>query len=142
MSWYTDTFTLERDEDESGISGTGTVAVGVRFPGGKCALRWLTEHSSVAVYDDVQTVRRIHGHGGKTRVVFDMRHSVGDSPFKRGAHDCIQDICEGVDGRGLDGERPEWIDAARYNSAYFAEYMAGYRDAYDGQHGLRWREDE
>jgi hypothetical protein len=59
-------FVLNRREDETGISGTGTVAAGVRFPDGKVALRWLTATASTAVYDSVDDVTEIHGHGGKT----------------------------------------------------------------------------
>lgn len=61
-------FILNRVEDESGVSGTGVVAEGVQFANGKCALSWLTEHSSVAVYDDISTLEAIHGHDGKTIV--------------------------------------------------------------------------
>jgi len=63
-------FHLHRDEDESGVSGTGVVAEGVMFTNGKCVLSWLTTHTSVAVYDNVETVLNIHGHAGKTRLVW------------------------------------------------------------------------
>jgi len=62
-------FELRRTEDESGISGTGTVAQGVIFDNGWCALTWLTEHTSVAFYTSIAEVIAIHGHGGKTEVV-------------------------------------------------------------------------
>ncbi len=62
-------FELRRDEDESGISGIGTVAQGVIFDNGWCAIAWLTEHTSVAFYTDIGEVVAIHGHSGKTRVV-------------------------------------------------------------------------
>jgi hypothetical protein len=68
-------FELHRDEDETGISGTGVVAQGVIFDSGKVALSWLTEHTSVAVYDSIRDVERIHGHGGKTRVVMGGSHA-------------------------------------------------------------------
>ena len=134
---WIDKFTLERDEDESGISGTGVVAVGVRFNGGKCVLHWLTEYSSVAVYDDIETVRRIHGHGGKTRVVFDhSARAASRTPFGRGATDCYQDRCEGVDGRGLDGACPSWLNKPEHDAEYLTEYVAGYRDGYEAMHGV------
>jgi hypothetical protein len=59
-------FVLNRHEDETGISGVGTVAAGVQFPDGKVAMRWLTATASTAVYDSVDDVKEIHGHGGKT----------------------------------------------------------------------------
>lgn len=65
------TFYLNRIEDESGVSGTGKVAVGVIFPNGKCAMSWLTEYSSVAVYDSIKDVIHIHGHNGKTELIYD-----------------------------------------------------------------------
>ena len=59
-------FRLRRIEDVSGVSGTGLIAEGVQFSNGKCALNWLTRFTSVAIYDDVQTLIAIHEHGGRT----------------------------------------------------------------------------
>src|SRR5215469_4638467 len=63
-------FHLVRDEDPSGVSGVGRVAVGVVFPSGKVVLEWLGAHSTLGIYDDLERVEHIHGHGGKTRIVF------------------------------------------------------------------------
>jgi hypothetical protein len=63
-------FELCRVEDESGVSGTGTVAQGVEFDNGWCALTWLTAHTSVAFYTSIQEVEAIHGHNGKTLIRF------------------------------------------------------------------------
>lgn len=63
-------FKLVRIEDESGVSGTGEVAQGVEFDDGTCALRWLTQYASTAVYNNLDTLEHIHGHNGKTKVVF------------------------------------------------------------------------
>lgn len=65
-------FWLDRREDASGVSGTGTVAEGFEFSDGHCALRWLTETSSTAFYDSLADVVSIHGHEGKTIVVFEV----------------------------------------------------------------------
>ena len=62
-------FELHRNEDETGVSETGVVAQGVIFDGGKVALSWLTNVSSVAIYDSIEDVIKIHGHEGKTYVV-------------------------------------------------------------------------
>jgi len=62
-------FELRRTVDESGVSGTGTVAQGVIFDNGWCALTWLTEHTSVAFYTSIEEVIAIHGHNGKTVAV-------------------------------------------------------------------------
>lgn len=64
-------FWLDRIEDESGISGTGRVAEGVVFTTGQCVLNWLTENRSIAIYDNINTVRKIHGHNGKTKITLD-----------------------------------------------------------------------
>jgi hypothetical protein len=63
-------FQLLRDEDPSGVSGVGQVAVGVMFPSGKIVLEWLGSHNTFGIYDDLKRVEHIHGHGGKTRIVF------------------------------------------------------------------------
>jgi hypothetical protein len=61
-------FELRRTIDATGVSGTGTVAQGVQFDDGVCALRWLTATSSTAVYASVEDLEHLHGHGGATRV--------------------------------------------------------------------------
>lgn len=63
-------FELHRDIDESGISGTGLVAEGVKFTDGKAVLRWRTKHQSTGFYDSMEDLDTIHGHDGKTRIVW------------------------------------------------------------------------
>lgn len=92
-------FELRRVEDESGVSGTGTVAQGIIFDSGVCALTWLTEHTSVAIYESIEKVRLIHGHNGKTKVV-----QIADCDKERVNPlrvNCAQDHIEGV-GLGLE----------------------------------------
>ena len=64
------TFHLVRDEDESGVSGVGVVAEGVLLSSTKVVISWLTIHKSIAIYDSLAEMEAIHGHGGKTRVVW------------------------------------------------------------------------
>jgi len=64
------TFQLHRAVDETGISGTGIVAEGVQFTSGWCAMTWLSEISSLAFYPSIENVEKIHGHNGKTLVVW------------------------------------------------------------------------
>lgn len=64
-------FHFERIEDASGVSGCGKVAEGVIFSNGKVALEWFGTHSSTNVYDSLADVEYIHGHGGRTKIVFD-----------------------------------------------------------------------
>jgi hypothetical protein len=66
-------FYLQRDNDASGVSGTGTVAEGVVFSNGWVALTWLVERygfTGIATYPSIETVELIHGHNGATRVVY------------------------------------------------------------------------
>jgi hypothetical protein len=73
-------FYLKREEDESGVSGTGRVAQGFVFDNGKVAVTWLSEHPSVTIYDNIGEVHAIHGHGGKTVVEFepDYKRAAGE----------------------------------------------------------------
>jgi len=73
-------FTLQREEDESGVSGTGVVAYGVRWPApnGRATLAWVAgDVNSVAVYDNLDAIESIHGHGGKTHIVPIYRADMG-----------------------------------------------------------------
>jgi hypothetical protein len=63
-------FYLERDDDATGVSGTGRVADGVEFPDGRIAMRWRGEDSSTTVWDRIEQVSNVHGHNGLTRVVW------------------------------------------------------------------------
>lgn len=59
-------FDMERQNDESGISGTGLVASGIVFPDGKVVLRWNTETASTTEFDTYEDFVDIHikPHGG------------------------------------------------------------------------------
>lgn len=63
-------FHLKRNEDETGISGTGIVTEGIEFSDGSCVMRWMTDKSSIAVYKNIHELLDIHGHNGKTVVVW------------------------------------------------------------------------
>ena len=65
------TFHLLRHTDESGVSGTGWVAEGAVFSNGWVALIWLTETPSMNFYPSIKAVESIHGHGGRTQIIFD-----------------------------------------------------------------------
>lgn len=65
-------FHLERDEDATGVSGTGYVAEGVLWSNGWVSMTWLTQWTSVVTYPQgIEAVEYIHGHQGMTRVVWD-----------------------------------------------------------------------
>ena len=61
-------FFLNRLEDETGISGTGAVAIGVQFGDGEVVLHWPTGGATTGLYKSIQQLEAIHGHGGKTVV--------------------------------------------------------------------------
>lgn len=63
-------FKLYRHEDETGISGTGTVALGVVFPDGRVEMRWQTKTASTTSFDRIRDVEEVHGHNGKTSIVW------------------------------------------------------------------------
>lgn len=63
-------FELHRTEDETGISGTGLVAWGVLFPDGKVATRWNSKIAQTCTWDSLEDVMAIHGHGGKTHLIW------------------------------------------------------------------------
>jgi hypothetical protein len=65
-------FHLDRLVDVSGISGTGCVAWGVRWPDGTVSIRWCSEDPSFVNWErGMESVERIHGHGGSTRIVWE-----------------------------------------------------------------------
>lgn len=63
-------FVLRRTEDVGGVSGVGDVAEGVVFSDGTAVIRWTSVHRSTAVYADIDELAAIHGHDGRTKVVF------------------------------------------------------------------------
>ena len=72
------TFHFLRFRDTAGDNGNAkytedkeVVAEGVEFSSGVCIMHWLTDIASIAVYDSVDDLIQIHGHGGTGVVVFD-----------------------------------------------------------------------
>ncbi len=63
-------FVLRRLEDVNGISGVGDVAEGVEFTDGTAAMRWRTTTASTTFYASMVDVEKIHGHEGRTVVIW------------------------------------------------------------------------
>jgi hypothetical protein len=61
-------FVLNRSEDISGSSGVGIVAEGIQFTNGRVALTWRSSLTSVAIYDSIDILVKIHDHGGRTKI--------------------------------------------------------------------------
>lgn len=71
-------FLLDRSEDECRVSGTGIVAEGIQFSSGHCVIAWLTDTPSIAIYETISDVEKVHGHQGKTRIKwFDDKDPAG-----------------------------------------------------------------
>ncbi|GAA1616758.1 hypothetical protein GCM10009789_83470 [Kribbella sancticallisti] len=61
-------FKLHRYVDVSDVSGTGDVAEGVQYSDGSVAVRWISNTPCTAVWDSIEALLAVHGHGGKTEV--------------------------------------------------------------------------
>lgn len=65
-------FHFLRSEDASGVSGCGKVAEGCLFTDtGEAVVHWLGNHGSINVYKSLDDVLFVHGHGGKTKIIFE-----------------------------------------------------------------------
>ncbi|MBV8295907.1 MAG: hypothetical protein JO085_03650 [Acidimicrobiia bacterium] len=55
-------FTMRREKDVSGVSGTGNVLEGVLFSTGVCVIHWLTPppRGSISVFDSIDQFLSIH----------------------------------------------------------------------------------
>lgn len=81
-----------RVEDVHGVSGVGVVAEGVQFTNGFAVLTWLTALTSVATYHSVDVLERIHGHEGRTIVVWDDEpHEPADETVDKDALEEVRD---------------------------------------------------
>lgn len=64
-------FHLHRHNDETGVSGTGTVAEGIQFQDGCVSMRWCVRPAhSTTHYTTIDDVILIHGHNGKTEIIW------------------------------------------------------------------------
>lgn len=63
-------FVLQRNEDATGTSGEGVVAEGVEYSNGQVAIHWLSQLESVNVYANTKVLAALHGHDGRTEVVW------------------------------------------------------------------------
>ena len=63
-------FQFHRREDETGISGVGIVAEGVVLSSGKTVVNWLTQYPTISIYENFADAEFLHGHDGKTEVVW------------------------------------------------------------------------
>ncbi|WP_211658372.1 hypothetical protein [Phytoactinopolyspora halophila] len=61
-------FALVRHVDLTGVSGVGVVAYGVMFADGHVALRWCSDHPATSLWNSIDDLMAVHGHGDSTSV--------------------------------------------------------------------------
>lgn len=74
-------FTMRRENDVSGVSGTGTVLEGVQFSTGVVVIHWLTPppRGSISVFDSLDQFIAIHvapHPDNHTAIVFEDGHRI------------------------------------------------------------------
>ena len=78
----TRTFHVQRDQDITGVSGTGVVADGCEFPDGTTVVRWRElpqghpnyqrgVRATTVIFPNPQAVEALHGHNGATHLAWD-----------------------------------------------------------------------
>lgn len=72
-----------RDVDETGMSGTGPVAQVAVFEDGFAVLRWIKDRNSAGVastvlYETVDQLVHVHGHGAKKTGHLEPAHAIGE----------------------------------------------------------------
>ncbi|MEE4540970.1 hypothetical protein V2S66_03180 [Streptomyces sp. V4-01] len=63
-------FYLHRAHDTTGVSGTGRIADGIEWPDGTVTIRWRGDRPSVVHWAALADAEHVHGHGGRTYVVW------------------------------------------------------------------------
>jgi hypothetical protein len=63
-------FILYRHYDVTGVSGVGVVAEGVEFSDKTVAVRWLSSSPSTVIWNSIEDLIQVSGHGGATEIVF------------------------------------------------------------------------
>jgi hypothetical protein len=139
-------FRLVRDEDVTGVSGTGVVADGVQWPDRSVTVRWRGEWPTVQHHDrGMDSAAHIHGHGGATRIEWadlgpntdvdmDMREA------RRWHDNAAQSEAEGCDAAQV---ASDWRAAGVHIPALIAEIVR-LRAVVHGEHvtrcaGVEWR---
>lgn len=120
-------FVIERLADPTGVSSTGVIIDGIRWPDGRVAERWRGDDRSDVQWDDMGAVERRHCYGGHSRIVWidpepgDLgdtyfqfeHHGPGRATFTFNTHrmnrerrqDLLDDVIAWVTEFGLDTKR-------------------------------------
>ncbi|MBY0396481.1 MAG: hypothetical protein K2X91_08435 [Thermoleophilia bacterium] len=102
-------FHFERVEDVSGVSGTGVVATGILFADGQAIVRWIVgdKPQSTVLYSSLHDAEAIHGHDGKTRLVFDDDYDPSTPAFQEGRRGALleaRDVARRLSRGGISGQ--------------------------------------
>lgn len=123
-------FVLHRIEDVSGLSGDGVVVYGIEWSDGKCATRFVltdrVRNPPVSVWDRLSDVQRVHGHGGRTRVVYLNSTPTGDALDSSVAHALLHQYDQARQRAA--GASLAWLDEALAALAHMPNLVR----AYDG----------
>jgi len=63
---YPKVYKMLRNQDVSGINGTGLVGWATEYPNGMTTVCWEGDIKSVVMYQSLDEAIKIHGHGGAT----------------------------------------------------------------------------
>jgi hypothetical protein len=113
------------------VSGTGIVAWLVSFPDGSTVVRWCVpgRPGSTVVYRSLTDAMDIHGHGGKTRIVWvpqpDVVRVLVDTSQARAAYDSYRRELKAAAGQPA---HLAWVASALAAAAYIPQVV----DAYEG----------
>ncbi len=72
-------FNLIRKEDMHDKSGVGLVAEGCEFENGAIALKWTSQYWSGTWFLNIQELKHLHGHNGKTKVSWVDKPNIDDT---------------------------------------------------------------
>lgn len=77
-------FVIDRTDDPTGVSSTGTVLDGVLWPDGTVSVRWRGDDPSFVSWPSLEAAERIHCYGGLSRIVWvdEDPDDMGDSYFR------------------------------------------------------------
>jgi hypothetical protein len=101
-------FHFYRVIDASGVSGTGPVVEGVEFTNGWCAIRWISDMSSICFYRSLEDLKAIHGHGGGTEIIVHDFQPLQkrQSPLGKSRFDDLMEVIEEVSRITVLAEEP------------------------------------
>lgn len=121
-------FVLHRVDDVHGLSGEGIVGYGIEWADGKCATRFVSNdrvrHTPVSVWDRLSEVIRVHGHGGRTRVVYLNRTPTGQALDSSKAHAALH-LYDQARQRAAGGSLA-WLDAALTALSHMPKLVEAY----------------